>query len=74
MSITIKSEQVKIIKEFDSGNGGNRSSIAISDFLKLPLEISDPKETKIYRCYDENKTLLGEIRPKPHDKLINVVF
>lgn len=70
----IQSSQVKFIKEFDSSNGGNKSSISISDFLELPLEIPDPKDTLIFRCYDFNKKLLGEIRPKQGDTIFNIIF
>lgn len=70
----ITSKQVKFVREFDSSNGGNRSMIPISDFLKVPLEIPDPEDTKIFRCYDENKKLLGEIRPKKGDRLYDIKF
>lgn len=70
----ITSKQVKFVKEFDSSNGGNRSMIPIGDFLKVPLEIPDPEDTKIFRCYDKNKKLLGKIRPKKNDKIYDIKF
>lgn len=70
----IISKQVKFVREFDSSNGGTKCMIPISDFLKVPLEIVNLEDTKIFRCYDENKKLLGEIRPKKNDRYYDIKF
>lgn len=70
----ITSKQVKFVREFDSSSNGKRCAIPISDFLLVPLNIIDPEQTKIFRCYDENKKLLGEIRPKKNDRFYNIKF
>ncbi len=70
----LRSIEAKFVKEYDSSNGGTKSMIPISDFIELPVDIPDVAETKIYRCYDENKKLLGEIRPKKGDKTITIQF
>lgn len=68
------SDNVKFVREFDSSNGGTNSNKKIGDFLRLPVTIPDPKETLIFRCYDKKKNLLGEVRPKPGDKLLDLSF
>jgi len=68
------SKQSKYVKEFDSSNGGARCMLPMSDFIKLPVEIGELKETKIFRCYDSNYNLLGEIRPYGKCETWNIEF
>ena len=48
--------------------------ISISKFMKLPQVIPKPKETLIFRCYDKDHNLLGDIRPKPNDNVVDVNY
>lgn len=62
------------MKEYDSSNQGKRSNLPIGDMIRLPIDIEQPKETKIYRCYDRNKKLIGEVRPFGISKILEIQF
>lgn len=70
----IESKQVIFIREYNSEHEGSLSMIPIGTLLILPTYIQQPKETKIYRCYDKTMKLLGEIRPHGSEDIFEIQF
>lgn len=77
-------KQTEFLREFDSSNGGTRSNIPITDFFTIPYLVREKSfyskemikerinqtDIRIYKCYDKNKKLLGEIRPTSMSSLL----